>query len=222
MSFTSEKDTVKKILNSHKVGEFTTEEETLIISAFFRAFHPDWYDKTLGMKVIKYSIEPETTYRRNGRCFFLIREDGEKEDIGYGKLSAKLQDVGKIKFNNIASACRYAIEEPCIKPKRDAVVKALNEGVEVKSNLSGKNITFKTGFQIDHYNENFETLVQKWIDLKGIDYLFSKINMGEHNSTITRFIDDKINEEFVDFHNKHTHLRVVTREENLSLLRKTK
>lgn len=45
MSFTSDKKELRRILNSHKIGECTTEEETAFISVFFRLYHPDWYNK---------------------------------------------------------------------------------------------------------------------------------------------------------------------------------
>lgn len=46
--------------------------------------------------------------------------------------------------------------------------------------------------------------------------------MNDHKSTITRFVDENLVEEFVLYHDQHTHLRVVTKEENLSLLKKRK
>lgn len=45
MSFTSDKNELRRILNSHKIGECTTEEETAFITVFFRLYHPDWYNK---------------------------------------------------------------------------------------------------------------------------------------------------------------------------------
>lgn len=220
MSFTSEKLVVKNILNSHQVGESTTEEETSKITSFFRVYHPEWYSKTNGMKVIKYAIRAENTYRYNGKCFYLVTEDGTENDIGYSKLKAHPLEMKKYMHDNIAAACRYAIEEPCIKPIKRAVMEKLNLGIEVKSEYSGKPITSKTGFQIDHFNVDFETLVNEWISNKGLEFLFSKINMGENNSTITKFIDDNISKEFIVYHDKKTHLRVVTRDENLSLIKK--
>ena len=54
MNCTSGKNKLKTILNSHKIGEYTTEEETAFMTDFFRLYHPDWYDKTLGlMRVVK-------------------------------------------------------------------------------------------------------------------------------------------------------------------------
>lgn len=46
--------------------------------------------------------------------------------------------------------------------------------------------------------------------------------MNDHMSTITKFVDENLVEEFVQYHDQHTHLRVVTKEENLSLLKKRK
>lgn len=220
MSFTSGRLVVKNILNSHQVGEFTTEEETSKVTSFFRVYHPEWYRKTNGMKVIKYAIRAEKTYRYDGKCFYLVTEDGMENDIGYGKLKARPLEMKKYMHDNIAAACRYAIEEPCIKPMKRDVIEKLNSGIEVKSEYSGKQITSKIGFQIDHFDVDFETLVNEWISHKELEFLFSKINMGENNSTITKFIDDDISEEFIIFHDKNTHLRVVTREENLSLIKK--
>lgn len=45
MNCTSGKNKLKTILNSHKIGEYTTEEETAFMTDFFRLYHPDWYDK---------------------------------------------------------------------------------------------------------------------------------------------------------------------------------
>lgn len=55
-----------------------------------------------------------------------------------------------------------------------------------------------------------------------MEYLYQKINMNDHMSTITKFVDENLVEEFVQYHDQHTHLRVVTKEENLSLLKKRK
>ena len=55
-----------------------------------------------------------------------------------------------------------------------------------------------------------------------MEYLYQRINMNEQMSTITKFVDENLVEEFVLYHDQHTHLRVVTKEENLSSLKKNK
>ncbi len=90
MNFTSGRNELKRILNSHKIGECTTEEETAFITTFFRRYHPEWYIKTQGlMQVVTYKITAETDHRANGRCFWLVLENGEKVDIGYNQLRAQ-------------------------------------------------------------------------------------------------------------------------------------
>ena len=70
---------------------------------------------------------------------------------------------------------------------------------------------------IDHYDKTFNELVEEFINQEGREYLFSKINMGEQNSPHTRFVDSEIEARFVLFHNANTHLRAITKKENLSL-----
>ena len=80
----------------------------------------------------------------------------------------------------------------------------------------------KGDFHVDHYNLTFEELVDNWMKIKGMEYLYQRINMNEQMSTITKFVDENLVEEFVLYHDQHTHLRVVTKEENLSSLKKNK
>lgn len=223
MSFTSDKNELRRILNSHKIGERTTEEETAFITAFFRRYHPEWYIKTQGlMQVVTYKIKAETDHQKPGRCFWLILENGAEEDIGYGRLHARSVDNKKYMRQNIAAACRTAVKQPSIKTFRDSILKKFKEGLPVYSDLSGKPILDEGDFHIDHYDLTFEDLVEKWIEIKGMEYLYQRINMNDHMSTITKFVDENLVEEFVQYHDQHTHLRVVTKEENLSLLKKIK
>lgn len=223
MNFTSGRNELKRILNSHKIGECTTEEETAFITTFFRRYHPEWYIKTQGlMLVVTYKITAEKDHKANGRCFWLVLENGEKVDIGYNQLRAHLVDKEQYMRQNIAAACRTAVKLPSIKPFRDRILKKFKEGLPVYSDLSGKSILDKGDFHVDYYNLTFEELVDNWMKIKGMEYLYQRINMNEQMSTITKFVDENLVEEFVQYHDQHTHLRVVTKEENLSLLKKNK
>ena len=93
------------------------------------------------------------------------------------------------------------------------------DGKTVRSEYSNKPIDRIEDVQIDHYDLSFQDLVSKWIDIKGLDYLYSKVNMDDHSGTVTKFLDDNLNKEFVKFHDKNTHLRVVSIKENLSELK---
>ena len=174
------------------------------------------------MLVVTYKITVEKDHKANGRCFWLVLENGEKMDIGYNKLRAHLVDKEQYMRQNIAAACRTAVKLPSIKPFRDSILKKFKEGLPVYSDLSGKSILDKGDFHVDHYNLTFEELVDNWMKIKGMEYLYQRINMNEQMSTITKFVDENLVEEFVQYHDQHTHLRVVTKEENLSLLKKKK
>lgn len=174
------------------------------------------------MLVVTYKIKAETGHKKPGRCFWLILENGAEEDIGYGRLHAHPIDKKKYMRQNIAAACRTAVKQPCIKPFRERILKKFKEGLPVYSDLSGKPILDKGDFHVDHYDLTFEDLVDNWIEIKGMEYLYQRINMNDHMSTITKFLDENLVEEFVQYHDQHTHLRVVTKEENLSLLKKIK
>ena len=218
MNFTEKKKEVRKILNSHNIGETTTKKDTDFISSFFRIHHPDWYNKTKGINVVRYRVVPAVY---NTKCFQLELEDGTTDDIGYATLRAKPKDPVKYKRDNICAACRNAIDEVFIKPMRNEVLRKLDAGDPVYSDCSGNPIQDANSFQIDHYDLCFDELVTMFIAEKGLDFLYENVNMGETLSTVTKFTDEKIKEDFIHLHKEKTHLRVVTKNENLSDLRST-
>lgn len=219
MNFTNKKGKVREILHSHNIGETTTDEETAFISSFFRIHHPDWYIKTKGINVVTYRVVKDPVYKTI--CFQLELEDGTTDDIGYGTLRAKPKDPVKYKHDNICAACRNAIDEAFIKPMRNEVLRKIDAGIPVYSDYSGNPIQDANSFQIDHYDLCFDELVTMFIVQNGLDFLYEKVNMGETLSTVTKFTDEKIKEEFIHLHENNTHLRVVTKNENLSDLRST-
>lgn len=219
-NFTSRKKKLTEILNAHAIGYQTTPEETSFITAFFRQFHQDWEEKTRGMDVVSYIITEVHSHCKNGRCFFYKLENGYCCDIGFGSLSAKPKDPVKYAKSNIAAACRHAIVYASIKPLSKKIEKMFMDGMPVFSEYSNKPIDRIEDVQIDHYDLTFHELVTKWIEIKGLDYLYSKVNMNDHSGTITKFLDDGLNKEFVKFHDQNTHLRIVSVKENLSELKK--
>lgn len=219
-NFTSRKKKLTEILNAHGIGYQTTPEETSFITAFFRQFHQDWAEKTRGMDVVTYIITEVHSHCKNGRCFFYKLENGFCCDIGFGSLTAKPKNPAKYARSNVAAACRHAIVYTCIRPITKKVEKMFKEGKTVRSEYSNKPIDRIEDVQIDHYDLSFQDLVSKWINIKGLDYLYSKVNMDDHSGTVTKFLDENLNKEFVKFHDKNTHLRVVSIKENLSELKK--
>ena len=118
---------------------------------------------------------------------------------------------------NIKAACRYAIDKTIFSPLRKEYEKRISSGEVIVSAISSNQITDIRNLHIDHYDKTFNELVVEFINQEGREYLFSMINMGEQNSPYTRFVDSIIDVRFISFHNANTHLRAITKEENLSL-----
>lgn len=118
---------------------------------------------------------------------------------------------------NIKAACRYAVDKAIISPLRKEYEKRISSGEVIVSAISSNQITDIRNLHIDHYDKTFNELVVEFINQEGREYLFSMINMGEQNSPYTRFVDSIIDVRFISFHNANTHLRAITKEENLSL-----
>ena len=48
----------------------------------------------------------------------------------------------------------------------------------------------------------------------GEEYIYSKINETEDGSEITEFTDSELTDSFIQYHNSHSHLRILTIDEN--------
>lgn len=72
---------------------------------------------------------------------------------------------------------------------------------------------------VDHYNLNFADLVNKWIDINGIENISKYLNKTIDNVLESTFNDQSITKNFIDFHNENTNLRLVSIKANLSILK---
>ena len=106
MTFTEIKNKCAAICRNHNIGEYTSQEETNFLNAFFRSHHPDWFIKTLGENVIKYQIRDSGSHGTN--CLFLITASNKTTDIGISKCKKKILCDDAYKDNNIRDACRDA------------------------------------------------------------------------------------------------------------------
>lgn len=111
-------------------------------------------------------------------------------------------------------ACRTSVRE---------VIDEFRKNIQIPfiCPITGDEIYNKHDIHVDHYDMTFEDLFYMWLENKDIDYLYSKIQKSSDDNIIEPFIDDKdINDDFLKFHNSHTHLRFVSKKANLSNLRK--
>ena len=166
--------------------------------------HTEWENKT--GKGIDYITVEKTTY--NNRCFYIYRIDGSKTDISFNHAITARTDISKIKL-----ACRNAIKREVINYRDKYVIFGLTKCVITNEVLYSNNT------HIDHYDMQFNDLFKEWIKDKDVNLLAGKINPTLDNEVETRFTDQDIINDFIDFHNQNTNLRAVSKYANLSILK---
>ena len=87
--------------------------------------------------------------------------------------------------------------------------------------ITGEVVYDKRDVHIDHYDMTFRQLFDEWVKGKDIEELYRMtLRSNKDNDTNTYFDNEEICNDFIEFHNKHTHLRAVSKRANLSELRK--
>lgn len=92
-----------------------------------------------------------------------------------------------------------------------------------KSELSGVIINEMSQVAIDHYDDDFVKVAFDWLYIMKKELEKHRGKLVDICNELSKMIDydnkcfkiDKLNKSFVDFHDAHTHLRVVTKTENL-------
>lgn len=105
-----------------------------------------------------------------------------------------------------------------VKEKRGSII------LPVKCEISGKIIDNTDDLHIDHYDDDFSKVAYDWMyclkqamqrlfHKKTIDIV--KVLYDLHDDDYKYFKDKKWNRSFIDYHDSHTHLRIVCKEANL-------
>lgn len=159
------------------------------------------------------------------RCFYFETIDNKIYDISFyaciKNIPTSIQNsdakIRKRLEQDVKKAFRNAVDSDLIEFKRNIHYPAY-------SKLSGTIINSYEEADVDHYDLTFEDLITSFMSEKGYsyEYLYKKTNMNEVAalSTVTRFLDKELINEFREYHKKNTHLRLVLKKENKSLLRK--
>jgi hypothetical protein len=198
------KEKCQKILHSYN-GVVTSKEDFDFLMEVFKC-HTEWEEKCKGQKIIRIEVGPAPG--RPSKCFFIVREDGSKTDISYTHcINARTNDV------QIKNACRNAIY-PQI---RDMKAKIKLPFVCPLSNMV---VDSMDKVHIDHYDLDFNEVVEEWLKDKDKQAIFDNINKTEDNNTLTFFTSPEIVQDFIQFHNAHTHLRALSCQANLTRKRK--
>lgn len=165
--------------------------------------HKEWRKK-YGVGIDHIEVRPALYATK---CFYLVRTDGTETDISYMECL-----YPKTKMDDIKSACRTVVSD---------IVDNMKKSIKLPFTcpITGEVITDRNKIQIDHYDLTFDELVNLWLIDKNIDELYEDVNKSNcDNSCKTSFSDGLLAMDFYDFHNKHTHLRAVSKKANLSVL----
>lgn len=195
------KDQIKFCQSIIASGTVSQVELPTLISILSQ--HSEWEEKVgVGLKSISIGAGQYGT-----KCFYINRIDGTMEDISFRHAISPRTPLSQIK-----SACRYAIRE-VIEQKRNTV----NFGVD-KCPFTGE-FLLPDNTHIDHYDKTFAELFNFWFLGQNEELLFKAVNKTVGGGTHTYFTDNQINSDFLNFHNRNTHLRAVSSYANLSILR---
>ena len=189
----------KKILNSYKSGDrLNLFDEEFMISFFMQLAKSN---KLKGQNIVAIYVRKSTLFRN--LQFWIKREDGTETDISYPSCIYPPKPI-----EEISDACRRAVGSIITEYKFKHVY-------PTTSDLSGQSILCPDDAEVDHYDMDFVELVRNWVSLNGgEEKVHSKINETEDGSEKTEFTDRALVESFIQYHNSHTHLRLITVEEN--------
>lgn len=177
-------------------SEMIVGEPYFFLIKVFEMYHTEWHQRIGDHRVIGFQVKKaklQTTV-----CFHFVLENFEFEDsaISYSKLSKKLRVEADVKV-----ACRTAID----KLKSEFKIKHCNGRCPV-SNLE---LTLDNSV-VHHYDKPMNVIIDEWVALNGgFQKVYKHVNPTIGGGTKTFFTDNKMIEDFINYHNAHTHMIVL-------------
>ena len=177
----------RRILNKTTPKSAVTPQEfSFLVSVFSKV--PYWQDKTLGLDIVNIH---KNTGSYGTYCFWLERSDGTMVDFSFSKMFACS------KHADIISALRNAID-PIILEMRENFIPFTYNGI---------NVTNPTNAVVHHEDLTFQELAKVWIEQHGgEDAIHKKIKRTTCGDTFLYIADKELKNDFINFHNKNTHL----------------
>lgn len=156
-----------------------------------------------GRQLVGIAVNKSPTF--SSKCFYLVFSDGTRTDISYkGARSSE---------NDLIWALRDTVMPTIWAFKKKA-------DFPIRCPITGELISWEDS-DVDHYDLTFSELVSHFIERKGgINNLLPFITESTDNSDKTLIVDENLKREFIAFHNAHTHLRIVSKIANRSILKK--
>jgi hypothetical protein len=192
---------VKNIVVRHRYGESVCDGEDYKMLLYVFRFHPRFIEKTRGLNVRCFTIEPNPLGK--GFSLYAILSDGSKVDWSYVKACrAASAGAGFVKKIEVLQAFRLAVEEQI-------------EGF-IRSRMLGGKVLADDGelydrdeVEVHHQGKTFIDLVNELLKIKGLrleDVKTIDIGIGRD------FADSKLKSEWIGFHKKHAKLVIVPKQ----------
>lgn len=177
----------KRILHKTEMNAYVTPEEfAFLISEFKKASY--WKEKTEGYEIIGIVKHP-CSY--GTPCFWLERSNNTFVDFSYTKMGgrSKLQEISEALREAISDEIRFFRETFQPFKWEDRIIQTPKEA------------------HIHHYDLEFGELIKLWVENHGgIDVIYPKLTRTKTGDTFIYLNDEKLVEDFKQFHDANTHL----------------
>lgn len=172
--------------------------------------HPNYASKVQQLPVeIHVRINRQWANTPYPYGFYILRHDGTWMDFSYKECISPEPHASRF-----ARACREACATQTTEYKRRHVL-------QLCCALSGKPFVFGEERHVDHYNPTFNELIFEFIETENILPETTKLaSDGNREGSLVTFLDESLRQRFSDFHQDRAHLRLVTKQSNLSRKRK--
>lgn len=194
---------IKKILedSNNYIGQDNYPNIFNFLVDIFKTYHRDWNDKCKGHPIDRFIVQQASG--QHTYCYYLVIGD-TKVDIGMKGLR-KNSYKDSVRKEDIKAACRSAI-----KPVIDKFKNQFNYPFEcpiMEGEKFGRN-----DVDVHHFDKDFDTVVLSWINEKNnIDNICKKINDKSDENCDTHFIDEKLINDFIEYHNCNSKLLLLSK-----------
>lgn len=202
-------DRVRQILWSYKDGDCLSANDFNFMSNIFQ-LHPNFVQKA-GVGIKDILVKTNAIYS-NVQEFWIIRIDATQTDISY--LECLSPTSHKKRFYR---ACRVAIEPYTMRFKSDVFC---NQEYVICP-FTNEKLSF-VGSHVDHVPpKTFSRLIDQFISEYAIDIDSTEILGRDDGVVQDTFADVKLQLLWVDYHQTHADLRVISPKANLSHVKRS-
>lgn len=209
-SFATKKDLqerIRGILWSYRNGDTVNMFDAPFLTSLFQQ-HPD-ADQKIGAGIACIEVRRNPVYM-NTQGFWIVRADGTETDISYLECLTPTSHAKRFE-----RACRAAVEPDTIRFKELFFADATTTVKQCP--FTGDQLSF-VGSHVDHIAPlTFKRLVSDFIAWANLNIDNVQIDgRGVDGAIQDTFADDNLRSQWIDYHNEHAKLRVISRMGNLS------